>query len=87
LAILGRHLRQGVTGVLSYVNRQNIQLLKASDFNEQPRKRGCDPNVTVQSKCKAAKEENEARETLETIWLKPADADRILILRRFADIS
>jgi hypothetical protein len=62
----------------SYANRLNIQLLKASDFNEQLRKRGCDRNATIQSICKAAKNENEVREALETIWLKPSDADRTL---------
>jgi len=62
----------------SYAGRLNISLLKASDFNEKLRERGCKPKVTIQSICKVAKDEDEVREILESIWRKPIDGEKIL---------
>jgi hypothetical protein len=62
----------------SYADRLNISLLKAADFNEKLREHGCRANLTVQSICKVAKDENEVREILEAVWRKPIDADKIL---------
>ena len=68
----------------AYAGRLNTNLLKASDFNEKLREHGCKLNVSVQSVCRAAKDENEVRETLEAVWRKPVDAEKILadIVRR-----
>jgi len=62
----------------SYANRMNVNLLKAADFNERLREHGCRPGVTVQSICKAARDENEVREILESIWHKPVNADAVM---------
>ena len=61
-----------------YAARMNIQLLKASDFNQKLRERGCSPNVTVQRICKAAKDEKEVREILKRIWASPEKAEEML---------
>ena len=63
----------------SYANRLNTKLLKAVDFNEKLREHGCKPSLTIQNICKVAKDENEVRETLELMWRKPDDAEKILI--------
>jgi len=62
----------------SYANRLNISLLKAADFNEKLREHGCKPNVTIQRICNASRNEKEVRETLEAIWRKPNEAEKIL---------
>ena len=62
----------------SYANRLNTNLIKATDFNEKLREHGCKPTVTIQSICKAARDEKEVRGILETIWSKPSDAERTL---------
>jgi len=45
----------------------NIQLLKASDFNEKLHERGVPKDVTVQRICRLARDEGEVRELLEAI--------------------
>jgi DNA-binding Lrp family transcriptional regulator len=62
----------------SYANRLNISLLKAADFNEKLRERGCKADVTIQKLCKACRDEKEVREILETTWRKPAESAKIL---------
>jgi len=62
----------------SHANRMNVNLLKAADFNERLREHGCKPNVTVQSICKAARDEKEVREILESIWHTPENADAVM---------
>lgn len=62
----------------SYANRMNVNLLKAADFNERLREHGCKLSVTVQSICKAARDEKEVREILESIWHKPVNAEVIM---------
>ena len=68
----------------SYANRLNVTLLKAVDFNERLREHGCKPTVTVQSICKVAKDENEVREIIESMWHRPVNAEKILagVVRR-----
>ncbi|MFH0849092.1 MAG: hypothetical protein V1857_06285, partial [archaeon] len=56
----------------------NISLLKAPDFNEKLRERGCKPTVTIQGVCRAARDENQVREVLESIWQRPTDAEKIV---------
>jgi hypothetical protein len=53
-----------------------MSLLKAADFNEKLRERGCSPKVTIQHVCRVAKEENDVRELLDVIWHRPADAEK-----------
>ncbi|MHA1631896.1 MAG: hypothetical protein ACTSXC_03685 [Candidatus Freyarchaeota archaeon] len=62
----------------SYAARMEIQLLKASDFNEKLRERGCPKGVTVQKVCKVAEDEKEVRELLDAIWKDPEKGEEIL---------
>ena len=62
----------------TYAARMNIQLLKASDFNEKLRERGCSRKVSVQKICRAARNEDEVREILEAIWKSPDRSEEIL---------
>ena len=61
----------------AYAARMNIQLLKASDFNQKLRERGC-LRATVQKICRIARNEDEVREILETIWREPERDAEIL---------
>ena len=62
----------------SYASRMNLQLLKASDFNEKLRERGVKNRVTVQKICRIAKNEKEVREVLEEIWKSPVKSYEIV---------
>lgn len=62
----------------SYVARMNIQLLKAVDFNDKLRERGCPKAVTVQRVCRTARNETEVRRTLDAIWEKSKESEEIL---------
>jgi len=62
----------------SYAAGMEIQLLKASDFNEKLRERGCPMRVTVQKVCKVAEDEKEVRELLDAIWKDPEKGDEML---------
>jgi hypothetical protein len=72
----------------SYAARMNIQLLKAADFNQRLRERGCSAKVTVQKICKVARNEDEVREILDAIWKSPDRAEEILaeVVERNKDI-
>ena len=61
-----------------YAARMNIQLLKASDFNQKLREKGCPLSVTVQKICKIARDEVEVREILQDIWQNPKKAQETL---------
>jgi len=72
-------LRDGSrVGLAVYAGRLNIHLLKASDFNEKLRGRGCAPNVSVQRICRLARDEGEVRMILDAIWRDPDMAEDIL---------
>jgi len=60
----------------SYAARNNMQLLKAADFNVKLREHGC--SVTVQKICRIAKHESEVREALDAVWTKPAKSEEVL---------
>jgi len=62
----------------SYAARMEMQLLKAVDFNQKLRERGCPERATVQKVCKAARDEKEVREILDGIWKSPEKAEEIL---------
>jgi len=62
----------------AYAARMNIQLLKASDFNEKLRERGIPKNVTVQRICRVARDESEVRELLDFIWENPEKSEERL---------
>ncbi|MCW4046403.1 MAG: hypothetical protein NWE99_02420 [Candidatus Bathyarchaeota archaeon] len=62
----------------TYAARINIQLLKASDFNEKLRDRAVPKEITVQAVCKTAKDEKEVRELLQAIWENPEKSSEIL---------
>ncbi|MEO9294474.1 MAG: hypothetical protein ABI347_02610 [Nitrososphaera sp.] len=61
-----------------YAERLNVQLLRASNFNEKLRDKGVSKDVTVQKICKAARDERDVRRLLDSIWDKPEDAKGIL---------
>jgi len=65
------HLKNEKVSLARYANRINIQLLKASDFNEKLHEHGCPTALTVQRICKVARDEGEARKLLEAIWADP----------------
>ncbi len=62
----------------SYASRLNTSLLKATDFNEKLRERGCKGGVTIQKVCQSAKDEGEVREVLDAVWHKPDEAEKTL---------
>jgi hypothetical protein len=62
----------------TYAARMDMQLIKAADFNEKLRERGCSKAVTVQKICKVAKNEEEVREILDNIWKNPEKGEEIL---------
>jgi len=62
----------------SYVARMEIQLLKAADFNEKMREKGCSKDVTVQKICRIAKDEGDVRQILDAIWKNPQKGREIL---------
>ena len=66
----------------------NIQLLKAADFNQRLREKGCPVKVTVQKICKVARNEDEVREILNAVWKSPERAEEILaeVMERNKDI-
>jgi glutaredoxin len=69
---------ESVISLATYAARINIQLLKAADFNEKMRERGIPKEITVQAICKAAKDEKEVRELLQTIWETSDKSSEIL---------
>ncbi len=62
----------------SYAARMNIQLLKATDFNEKMRDKGIDERVTVQTICRMSKDEEQVRKTLEVIWSDASKAHKLI---------
>lgn len=64
--------------LVSYVARMNIQLLKAIDFNNKMRERGCPKTATVQKVCRTARNETEVRQTLDAIWENSIKSEEIL---------
>jgi hypothetical protein len=69
------YLKDGPVDLPTYAARMNIQLLKATDFNEKMRGRGC--QVTIQKICRVAANEAEVREALDRIWGDPSKADEV----------
>ncbi len=71
-----------VISLPEYAARFNIQLLKASDFNQRLRDRGWPSKLTVQEICKVARDENQTKRALEEIWAKPSTSmDAVMKLR------
>ena len=62
----------------TYAARMNVQLLKAADFNEKLRERGCSTKISVQKICRAARNEEEVREVLESVWKNSDRSEEIL---------
>lgn len=72
-------LREGqMIALTSYASRMNIQLLKASQFNQKLREHGCALEATVQKICRVARDEANVRVILEQISSKPSEAEKIL---------
>jgi hypothetical protein len=62
----------------SYAARMNIQLLRAADFNSKLREKGCSKEITVQQMCRVAKNEDEVRHLLDTVWQDVSKSEGIL---------
>jgi hypothetical protein len=71
-----------------YTARRELQLLKASDFNQKLLEKGCPKMVSVQKICKRARNEEEVRETLDRVWKQPERSEEILneLLQKNADL-
>lgn len=69
---------ESTISLASYAARMNIQLLKATDFNEKLRERGAPKTETVQKICRYARDEKEVRDILEAVWENPANSKDIL---------
>jgi len=69
---------ESTISLASYAARMNIQLLKAADFNQRLREKGCPSKVTVQKVCKIARDEDDVRDILEAMWKDPSRAEEIL---------
>ncbi len=75
----GKDSNDGNTITLAqYAERLNVQLLRASNFNEKLRDKGVPKDATVQKICKAARDERDVRRMLDAVWEKPEDAKDIL---------
>lgn len=61
-----------------YAERLNVQLLRASNFNEKLRDKGVPKDVTVQKLCKAARDERDVRRMLDAVWDKPEGAKDVV---------
>jgi ASC-1-like (ASCH) protein len=57
-----------------YTSRINIKLLRPADFNSKLREHGIDKRVTVQRICRACRDEDDLRKTIELIWNQPRKA-------------
>ncbi len=62
-----------------YAHRMRIELLKASDFNQQLQQKNVEQYVTVQKVCQRARDEEEVRDTLQKIWNQPKKARTFLV--------
>jgi len=71
----------------AYAAKMNIQLLKASDFNQKLRERSIPKNVTVQRICRVARDENEVRELLDFIWKYPEKSEVMRMIPKIMQIS
>ena len=71
-----------------YAKRMNIQLLRATDFNQKLWDRGFPKSVTVQKICRASKDEENAKELLDSMWDNPNKSQNILqdIIQKNKDI-
>ena len=67
-----------IISLASYAARMNIQLLKAADFNQKLRERGCPKEETVQKICKVARDEDDMRRILQDVWKNPEKSKYIL---------
>lgn len=65
-------------GLASYASRMNIQLLRASDFSQKLRERGCALEATVQKIARTARDEDDAKQLLEEIWRAPSEAEKFV---------
>jgi len=65
-----------------YASRRNLQLITAADFNKMLREKGCPREATVQKICRAARDEAQVRESLDSFWEKPIEATAILGMLR-----
>lgn len=61
-----------------YAARMKIDLIKASDLNEQLHKKGVDSYVTVQKVCEFSKNEFDVKEIITKIWNQPEKAKELL---------
>jgi len=68
----------GKISLAQYAARRNLQPVTAADFNKMLRGKGCPKEATVQKICRAARDEAQVRETVDTFWEKPKEATEAL---------
>lgn len=61
-----------------YAARVKLDLIKASDLNEQLHKKGVDSYITIQKTCEFSKNEAEVKDTLSKMWNQPEKAKEFL---------
>ena len=61
-----------------YASLRRLQLITAADFNEKLRGKGCPKIVTVQKICGLAKNEEEVRWAIDTMWKDPSNSETTL---------
>jgi hypothetical protein len=62
-----------------YASLRRLKLLTGADFNEKMREKGVPKPVSVQKICRLAKNEDEVRESIDTLWREPGKAVDVLI--------
>ncbi len=73
------YLENEAIDLSTWAHRMNVQLLRASDFNEKLRERGINTNIfTVQKVCRACKDEKEVKGVLSETFKQPKKAGEIL---------
>lgn len=73
------YLENETIELTTWAHRMNVQLLRASDFNEKLRERGINTNVlTVQKVCRICKDEKKVKEVLSKVFQEPKKAGEIL---------
>jgi hypothetical protein len=78
IKVNGKDGKEEKVTLAQYASRVNVQLLRASDFNQKLHDRQVPKEVTVQKICRAARNEDDVRKMLDGIWDKPENAAKVL---------
>jgi hypothetical protein len=72
------HIKDEAISLPTYASRHNLQLLRASDFNQRLREKGIAKSITVQKICRTTRNEAEVRDVLTKVWERPSKARDVL---------